>query len=279
MIRADRNPNADTKQERAMPEKHPLNVGFKWQSMAASPTCISSEQARQFNEQGWFLLPGRFTRAEIDAVEAAIDPLEAKREEEVRRLGGVVRISRADEITFTANIVRHSPVLAAFSRHEVFVGLCHDLIGPAVRLYHDQAVYKKPGNAMRFPWHQDNGYQFLIPQQYLTCWVALSDATRANGCPQVMPGLHRQGTLVHWQTELGWECLADASDAIVAEAKRGDVVVFSSLTPHLTGPNLTGSIRKAYILQYAPVGARVITHQNDPGILQDNENFQYEVTS
>jgi hypothetical protein len=32
--------------------------------------------------------------------------------------------------------------------------------------------------------------------------------------------------------------------------------VFSSLTPHLTGPNLTADVRKAYILQYAPDGAR-----------------------
>ena len=35
------------------------------------------------------------------------------------------------------------------------------------------------------------------------------------------------------------------------------MVVFSSLMPHRTGPNVTQSVRKAYILQYAPDGARV----------------------
>jgi hypothetical protein len=35
------------------------------------------------------------------------------------------------------------------------------------------------------------------------------------------------------------------------------MVVFSSLTPHLTGPNTTPEVRKAYILQYAPAGARI----------------------
>jgi len=35
--------------------------------------------------------------------------------------------------------------------------------------------------------------------------------------------------------------------------------VFSSLTPHLTGPNTTDAVRKAYILQYAPAGARTLT--------------------
>jgi hypothetical protein len=35
-------------------------------------------------------------------------------------------------------------------------------------------------------------------------------------------------------------------------------LVFSSLTPHMTGPNLTEEVRKAYILQYAPQGATVL---------------------
>jgi hypothetical protein len=39
-------------------------------------------------------------------------------------------------------------------------------------------------------------------------------------------------------------------------------VVFSSLTPHLTGPNTTDAVRKAYILQYAPAGAEVL--RGDP---------------
>ena len=37
--------------------------------------------------------------------------------------------------------------------------------------------------------------------------------------------------------------------------RAGDIVVFSSLTPHTTGPNLTGEVRKSYIVQFAPDGA------------------------
>jgi hypothetical protein len=36
-------------------------------------------------------------------------------------------------------------------------------------------------------------------------------------------------------------------------------VVFSSLTPHCTGPNRTDDVRKSYIVQYAPDGAEVVT--------------------
>ncbi len=48
----------------------------------------------------------------------------------------------------------------------------------------------------------------------------------------------------------------------VAEVEAGGIVVFSSLTPHLTGPNLTDAVRKAYILQYAPAGATIL--RGDP---------------
>ena len=75
--------------------------------------------------------------------------------------------------------------------------LCSDLLGPDVNLYWDQAVYKKPEKPRRVPWHQDNGYTYVEPQQYLTIWLALTDATEDNGCPVVAPGVHRMGTLAH----------------------------------------------------------------------------------
>ena len=74
-------------------------------------------------------------------------------------------------------------------------GICRDLVGPDVRLYWEQAVYKQPHSTEPVLWHQDNGYTFVEPQAYLTCWIALTDATPENGCVVVMPGAHRDGTL------------------------------------------------------------------------------------
>ena len=49
----------------------------------------------------------------------------------------------------------------------------------------------------------------------------------------------------------------------------GSVAVFSSLTPHRTGPNLTSDTRKAYILQYAPDGALVYPFGGEPELAND----------
>src|SRR5690606_22202254 len=114
------------------------------------------------------------------------DPIEARVEAFLRsRPDGRLFIARAGEITFSTHLVLRSALLRAFCASPLFQDLGHDLIGPDVRLYWDQAVYKKPEADRDFPWHQDNGYAFVEPQQYLTCWVALSDATLENGCPWV----------------------------------------------------------------------------------------------
>ena len=239
---------------------HPLNHGFAWTPICAPFRAITGEQARSFNHRGFFVLENAIDPATVVRVRDAIDPFEAKAEEFLRaRPGGRMGIAQADGITFTVHLVRLSKVLREFSASRVFQDLCHDLIGPDVRLYWDQAVYKKPEYPKPFPWHQDNGYTYIEPQAYLTCWVALNDATIDNGCPWVVPGGHLRGTLAHRLSKLGYVCREeDGPEALAVPVREGSVVVFSSLMPHRTGPNVTAGVRKSYILQYAPDGARVV---------------------
>lgn len=245
-------------------QRHPWNTEFAWVDRTGPFRRITQEQAEQFDRDGFIVLPDVFGEAELAPVVDAIDELEARTVEFLDQMeGGRISIAEQGAITFSLFPVNSSPAARSFAAHSVFADLCHDLIGPDVRLYHDQAVYKKPEKPRRFPWHQDNGYTFVTPQQYLTCWVALTDATLDNGCPHVVPGLHRMGTLQHHFVDpLGWEIFEDHPDAVAAPVGKGGIVVFSSLSPHLTGPNTTDAVRKAYILQYAPDGAQMF--RGDP---------------
>jgi ectoine hydroxylase-related dioxygenase (phytanoyl-CoA dioxygenase family) len=239
------------------PKPHARNTGFAWTQPDGPFRRISEAQAQAYREQGFFVLEDAFSPEAVAAAIEAIDPLEAQTEAFLQtRDDGKLFIARAGEITFSPGLVTRSGALRDFCASPVFADLGHDLIGPDVRLYWDQAVYKKPGAHEEFPWHQDNGYTYIEPQQYLTCWVALTDATVENGCPWVAPGLHRLGTLEHWMTELGWCCLGGEVEAVPAPARAGSIVVFSSLTPHRTGPNRSDGVRKSYIVQFAPDGAR-----------------------
>ena len=243
---------------------HPWNTGFTWDDHVGPFRRITTEQATSFDRDGFFVMENVLSRSELERTVTEIDAVEAKTEEFLRtRPDERFTIAEAGAITFTVHLVLKSELLRRFAQSDVFADLTHDLIGPDTNLYWDQGVYKKPEKPRRFPWHQDNGYTFVEPQQYLTCWVALTDATEENGCPWVAPGLHRYGTLKHTYVEpLGYECFAEPPHRVAAPVGAGGIVVFSSLTPHLTGPNLTDSVRKAYIVQYAPPGARM--QQGDP---------------
>jgi phytanoyl-CoA hydroxylase len=259
-------------------ERHPLNRDFRW-ALTPRPKLriLTRQQHAQFDELGFCHVRGVFSGAEIAAVIDAIDPLERAHESKVRDDGGRLRLTEVDVITFTAHLVPRSDVLRDFTQHRVFKDLCHDLVGDDVRLYWDQAVYKKTQKEQEFPWHQDNGYTYIEPQQYLTCWVPLVDVDRDNGCPSIAPRLHRLGTLAHRRTSIGLQCFEQTSDAVEVPARAGDVIAFSSLAPHRTGPNTkSGTVRKAYILQFAPDGA--VTHlPSGETVRQDDPRRQYFV--
>jgi hypothetical protein len=140
------------------PQADELNTSFSWAEHIGPYRAVTPAQARQYDQQGFFVLEDALAPAERERLVEAIDPLEARQEEALRAMeGGRFFIARADEITFTTHLVERSALLRRFTSSSLLVDLCADLIGPDVRLYWDQAVYKKPGTESPFPWHQDNG--------------------------------------------------------------------------------------------------------------------------
>jgi ectoine hydroxylase-related dioxygenase (phytanoyl-CoA dioxygenase family) len=240
-------------------ERHPWNTEFEWTDHTGPTRRLTAAEVAQFDEHGYVVVPDLVdasalaeATAELDRFEAEVDAFLQAQE------NGRLDVAETGALTVAPHGVARSAALRALAAHPGIVDVCHDLVGPDVRLYWDQAVYKKTEKPRRVPWHQDNGYVYVEPQAYLTVWLALTHATVDNGCPWIAPGRHRLGTLRHHFVDpLGWECLVEgeADDAVAAEVPAGGAVVFSSLTPHLTGPNTTDAVRKAYILQYAPVGA------------------------
>jgi phytanoyl-CoA hydroxylase len=124
---------------------------------------------------------------------------------------------------------------------------------PGARLYWEQAVAKPPQARTELPWHQDNGYTPLLPEEYVTCWLALDDADVDNGCLWIQPGSHRQGTLQHRNGTGPFRVGYDGDDeGVPVPVPRGHVLVFSSLMLHRSGPNVTDRERRAWIIQFCP---------------------------
>jgi ectoine hydroxylase-related dioxygenase (phytanoyl-CoA dioxygenase family) len=135
----------------------------------------------------------------------------------------------------------------------------------AMRLWHDQALFKEPrgGSAAtnRTPWHQDAVFWPHQQREHqTTIWIALRDATIANGCMSFVPGSHKLGEL----PPVSFTNPADIFENVPAEMRgvkprvcelpAGSVTFHNGLTLHYAGPNKTEAVREAIAVIYMPQG-------------------------
>lgn len=70
------------------------------------------------------------------------------------------------------------------------------LLGGAVRFWHDQLFCKPAHHGGVVAWHQDYSYWTRTrPMSHLSCWIGLDDSTRDNGCVHYVPGSHKWNLL------------------------------------------------------------------------------------
>ncbi len=213
----------------------------------ATPWSSPPAQVEQFRRRGYLAVPGFFDARETAALQADIARL--------KRNGFLRNVARAGDgqtptdtkvnlqlcpANFYSTLIRALPfapkVVAAVTR----------LLGPEVALHLDQ-IFLKPGRTgMGTAWHQDNAY-FKIPQPLrgTAMWIAVHDATAANGTLRVIPDA--------WATALPHQrdgnsdhhirCFPDESKAETVELKAGGVIFFCYGTPHATGDNQTDTER------------------------------------
>lgn len=75
--------------------------------------------------------------------------------------------------------------------HPAFTVPAAQLLGGAVRFWHDQLFSKPARHGGVVAWHQDYSYWTRTqPLAHLTCWIGLDEATRDNGCLHYVPGSH-----------------------------------------------------------------------------------------
>jgi len=96
------------------------------------------------------------------------------------------------------------------------------LLGGSVRFWHDQLFCKPAHHGGVVAWHQDYSYWTRTqPLAHLTCWIALDDSTRKNGCLHYIDGSHQ------WP-DLPITGLAGDMDAINAVLEEGQRREFQS---------------------------------------------------
>lgn len=155
--------------------------------------------------------------------------------------------------------------------HPAFVVPASQLLGGAVRFWHDQLFCKPSHHGGVVAWHQDYSYWTRTkPMQHLTCWIGLDDATSDNGCLQYIPGSHRwellpitglAGDMDAIQTVLSPEQKKQFKPVAV-ELKKGQCAFHHPLLVHGSYENRTERQRRAVVLNVCKDGTRSVS--DDP---------------
>ena len=160
------------------------------------------------------------------------------------------------------------------TRHPRIAGFIGQLIGEEAILKADMALSKPPFIGSEKPWHQDNAYFNWLPlDKVATAWIALDDATVANGCMHVLPGGHALGALKHHHT-VDCEIVPDRIDkerAVPVPLKAGGVLYFSAMLPHQTPPNRTAGRRRALQFQYRGVSTRSVSKEEFGAVFAERD--------
>ena len=144
---------------------------------------------------------------------------------------------------------------AAFTRllvDERFTSIAAAVVGsPDVRLHHTKLFVKPPERGAPFPLHQDHPYLPFARHRVAAAIFHFDDAPEEKGCLRLLPGSHRHGPLRHERLDGGWHLPLDSwplERAVPVPARAGDVVFFSYLTVHGSGPNRSDESRTTLLV-------------------------------
>ncbi|MCA9100793.1 MAG: phytanoyl-CoA dioxygenase family protein [Planctomycetales bacterium] len=145
------------------------------------------------------------------------------------------------------------------------------LLGGAVRFWHDQLFCKPPRHGGVVAWHQDYSYWTrTVPLAHLTCWIGLDDADEQSGCVQYIPGSHRWNLLpitglagdMHAIREVLSDEQWEAFRPVKVELRRGECVFHHALTIHGSEANRSDHPRRAVVVNMVRDG--VVSDSNEP---------------
>ncbi|GGD86907.1 phytanoyl-CoA dioxygenase family protein [Paenibacillus nasutitermitis] len=225
---------------------------------------FSSEQIRQFNEQGFLAIGNILHAAEIQSAKQAISDIiqdpETKAQVEFVKPRSELTPGMDMELSVRKvyNFVDVDPRLGILAQHPAILAIMEQLLGETPKLTQDMALLKPPQGGGEKPWHQDMAYGPLaFDKPVIGVWIALDDAGIDNGCMHVIPRSHMIGATPHYAVR-DWQ-ICDTSVPVERDAavplKSGGVLFFHGLIYHGTPYNFSDKRRRALQFHYAPESA------------------------
>ncbi len=214
-----------------------------------------------FRRDGFVVVPDLLSADEIRRYGSAVDEAVARRSGfDTRKLAEKSRYEQS--FTQCQNLWEDCADVRPLTFHPLVAGTAARLLGvDAVRIWHDQALYKEAGGRETDP-HQDQPYWPIVETDTVTAWIPFDGSTLANGAMGYLPGSHRLGLREFvdiFTGTVGEDPLArrelEGIEPVWVEVPPGSVAFHHGLTFHLAKPNTTGTVRRVHTAIYFADGS------------------------
>ncbi|RYF97017.1 MAG: phytanoyl-CoA dioxygenase family protein, partial [Chitinophagaceae bacterium] len=219
---------------------------------------LADDEVNLFHQDGYVIVPGFFTRPEIDKLYSI-----AIGDSVIRDHAVDLNDQTGKKTKLTLWFQPGNDVYSLLLRSNRMVNSVAKLLDSdsPVCHFHTKLMQKEPRVGGAWEWHQDYGYwyknQFLFPDQLVSVMIALTAANQANGCLQVIKGSHKLGRVNHGFA--GEQVGADmvmvenalkTMEHVYVELQPGDALFFHSNLLHRSEANTSDSPRWSLISCY-----------------------------
>ena len=147
---------------------------------------LTHDQIKQYYEAGYVAPIDVFTKDEADEIRKEIELIEKKWPKELEGLG--------------RNYVHLiSPVFNKVCFNKKILDAVESLIGKNILICGTTLFIKNPNEDGYVSFHQDAKYIGLKPYNWVTAWIAVTDANEENGCMRMWSGSHKSELKYHNQ--------------------------------------------------------------------------------
>ena len=208
---------------------------------------INSEKINQWNSSGYIHLRNYFDNAESANIKIWSDEIinnsSPKWMNHFEYINGKPNLCRTEDF-----VPYHNQFKKLLTDGKIYK-LLSQLFNEEVVLYKEKINYKLPGGAGYSP-HQDAvAYPFI--KKHATCLIPIDDSNESNGCIYFSPWPYNDNLLeIDPKNGCIPESISKELKWIPCEAKNGDLVIFSSYTPHFSNKNFSNFSRRALYATY-----------------------------
>jgi ectoine hydroxylase-related dioxygenase (phytanoyl-CoA dioxygenase family) len=214
-----------------------------------------------FRERGFVVVPGLLSPAELERYGAAVD--RAVRERMAGDTRALSEKSRYEQsFQQCMNLWEDFADVRSLTFHPRIAQAAAALLGaPAVRVWHDQALYKEAGGQSTAG-HLDQAYWPIAETDTVTAWIPFQDTRPENGGMGYVPGSHRfarrQFANIFSGEGFDLEHGPEARGVAVEfpEIPAGAAAFHHGLTLHMARANPSGRARRVHTVIFFADGCR-----------------------